>query len=113
MHIQLNIFSTFSAILNSVSGILYTDFVRNITSYRHTERKASMIMRSIIVLIGAASIGLGFVVEKSTSLFQVMFTLLSLTNSAVCGVFALALFYPRASQKASLKQRGVRDYIFK
>lgn len=56
-------------------------------------------MRTIIVLIGAACIALGLAVEKSTSLFQVVFTLMSLTNSALCGVFGLALFYPRASHK--------------
>lgn len=93
--------STISAILNAVSGILYTDYICHLIE--PTERRANMIMKATIVLIGALCIALGFVVEKSTSLFEVVLTLSSLTNGAVFGVFSLALFYPWSSQKVCIK----------
>lgn len=95
--------STISAILNSVSGILYTDYICHLGWFEPTERRANAIMKAVIVLIGALCIALGFVVEKSTSLFQVMFTVSSLTNGAVFGVFTLALFYPWSSQKVCVR----------
>lgn len=98
IHIPLS--STVSAYLNCVSGLLYKDYIcRYVPDFQHTERKANLIMKLIICLLGVYCIGMGVLVERSTSLFQVQITMSSLINGAVVGVFTLALFYPWASQK--------------
>lgn len=93
--------STVSAYLNSISGLLYKDYICSMRHYKHTEQKANLIMRLLICLIGAYCVIMGILVAKSSSLFQVNATISSLSTGAVTGIFTLGLFYPWASQKVS------------
>lgn len=94
--------STVSAYLNCVSGLIYKDYVCRIKTFRHTERRANVIMKLIIVVLGVYCIAMGFLVEQSNSLFEVQVTVTSLSTGAVVGIFTLALFYPWASQAVCL-----------
>lgn len=94
--------STVSAYLNCVSGLIYKDYVCRIKAFRHTERRANVIMKLIIVVLGVYCIAMGFLVEHSNSLFEVQVTVTSLSTGAVVGIFTLALFYPWASQAVCL-----------
>lgn len=94
--------STVSAYLNCISGLLYKDYVCSIKAYRHTEYRANVIMKLIIVALGVYSVAMGFMVEGSGSLFQVQSTIIGLTIGGVVGIFTLALFYPWASHTATM-----------
>lgn len=91
--------STVSAYLNSVAGIIYKDYICKIRGFKHTESRANVIMKSIVVAVGVYSVLLGFVLEKSSSLFQAIYTVIGLTTGIVFGVFTLGLFYPKANSK--------------
>lgn len=94
-------YSTISANLNSLSGIVYKDYIATNRNFKHTEKKANLIMKGIIVLVGIYCVLMGLVVEHVKSIFQVLNTVFGLTQGAVFGVFALGMLYPRANGKAA------------
>lgn len=66
-------FSTISANLNSLSGIIYFDYIKS--RIEHTEAKANSIMKAIVVVTGVYCILAGFIVERSQSLLQFSVTI--------------------------------------
>lgn len=91
--------STVSAVLNSIAGVVYNDFVRKIRGYNHTEIRAQMIMKTIIVIVGIHSVLCGFMVEKSKSVFELAFYGTSVTFGVICGIFTMGMFNTRANSK--------------
>lgn len=59
-------------------------------------------MKGIIILVGIYCILMGLVVAKFSSIFQVMNTVMGLTQGAIFGVFSLGMLYPRANYKSAL-----------
>lgn len=104
--------STLSAYLNALAGIIYKDYICRIKGFQHTEAKASFFMKSIVVIVGAYCVLGGVVLERTTSIFQLMYTLAGLTQGAICGVFLLGMFYPRANHKVSCLNRVLKIYCF-
>lgn len=91
--------STVSAQLNSVAGVLYNNYIRKIRGYTHTEKKGQIIMKFLIFLIGVYSVLGGFLMEKAGSLFQTLFTIVSISAGANAGIFTLGMFFPRATSQ--------------
>lgn len=94
--------STVSANLNSMAGVIYNDYIRNIRGYIHSESHAQYIMKTIILIIGIYSVLGGFMLEKAGSILQVIFTVLATSSGAIVGIFTLAMLYPRANNEVIL-----------
>lgn len=90
--------STVSANLNSLAGIIYLDFIKPLKFYRHTERRANLIMKTIIVLFGIECAIGAFAVEKFSSIFQLMNTVAGTCSGSFFGVFTLGMLYPWANK---------------
>lgn len=93
--------STVSANLNSFAGVIYLDFIKPLKSYRHTERRANFIMKTIIVLLGIECAMGALVVEKFESIFQMMNTVAGTSTGAIIGVFTVGMLYPWANKHVS------------
>ncbi|XP_055375052.1 sodium-coupled monocarboxylate transporter 2-like isoform X2 [Condylostylus longicornis] len=91
--------STMSANLNSLSGVLYFDYIRPYIN--HTEKKANFIMKTLVILTGIYCILGGFLVEKFKSILQMVITIVGITQGAVLGTFMFGMLYPRAHSKAA------------
>ncbi|KAG4075104.1 hypothetical protein HA402_013499 [Bradysia odoriphaga] len=94
--------STISATLNSMAGIIYSDYVQPLRLFKHSDSTANLTMKFTIVLLGIFCVLAGFLVEQVASIFQVINTIVGMTCGAVFGVFCLGMLYPRANSKAAL-----------
>lgn len=91
--------STMSASMNSLAGILYFDYIK--PRIKHTEKRANLIMKTIVLSTGIYCILAGTVVEKFTSILQIVYSIGGVTFGAVFGVFLLGMLVPRAHGKAA------------
>lgn len=91
--------STISATLNSLAGIIYSDYIQPLRLFKHSDSTANRSMKLITLAIGIFAVLSGFVVERVASLFQVINTIAGMTYGAVFGVFVLGMLYPRANSK--------------
>lgn len=93
--------STVSANLNALAGLIYLDVIKPLKSYHHTERKANLIMKTIIVILGIECALGALVVEKFSSIFQLMNTVAGTSLGASFAVFTLGMLNPWANKHVS------------
>ncbi|XP_059619567.1 sodium-coupled monocarboxylate transporter 2 [Phlebotomus argentipes] len=93
--------STMSANFNSLSGVIYQDYVKNLPGFRHSEQRASFWMKAIVVLSGVFCVSAGFVVAKFSSILEMMMTIPTVSSGATLGVFCLGMLYPWANEKGA------------
>lgn len=84
-----------------MAGIIYSDYIRPLNLFKHSDAAANLTMKLTIVTIGIFCVLSGFVVEQVESIFQVVNTIVGMTCGAVFGVFCLGMLYPRANHKVS------------
>lgn len=93
--------STVSANLNTLAGIIYLDFIKPLRSYRHTERRANLLMKTIIILLGIECAMGAVIIEKFSSIFQLANTVAGTCTGAIFGVFTAGMLYPWANNHVS------------
>lgn len=86
--------STLSASINSLSGIVYFDYIK--PHIHHTEHKANVIMKLFVFCSGIYCIFGGIIVEKFGSILQMVFSISGISFGSVTGVFLLGMLVPRA-----------------
>ncbi|XP_071449636.1 sodium-coupled monocarboxylate transporter 2-like [Hetaerina americana] len=94
--------SSMSTGLNSMSGVIYEDFVRPMSGWKHTESRASVVLRITVVTIGGICVALVFLVEKLGTLIQASKSMGAITAGPLLGIFSLGLFFPWANSKGAL-----------
>ena len=57
--------------LNSMTGVIFEDFIRPLYKKPISEGRASFIMKVTVFIIGIICVGLVFLVEKMNTLLQV------------------------------------------
>ena len=115
-------FSTMSASLNSLAGLIYENYIHPMKCFKHTEVKANLTMKSLVVLTGIYCILMGFVVENFDYILQVWYgyvrsnsftinslvlqmvmTFAGISQGAVFGVFTVGMLWPRANKHVNIK----------
>uniref|UniRef100_A0A1B0BS69 Sodium-coupled monocarboxylate transporter 2 n=1 Tax=Glossina palpalis gambiensis TaxID=67801 RepID=A0A1B0BS69_9MUSC len=91
--------STLSASLNSLAGIVYFDYIK--PRIKHTESRANFIMKSIVLFTGLYCIAAGVIVEKFSSIIQMLYSITGVTFGAVFGVFLLGMLVPQSHGRAA------------
>ncbi|KAM8706330.1 hypothetical protein ACLKA7_010584 [Drosophila subpalustris] len=91
--------STLSASINSLSGIVYFDYIK--PHIHHTEHKANVIMKVFVFCSGIYCIFGGIVVEKFGSILQMVYSIGGISFGSVTGVFLLGMLVPRAHGRAA------------
>ncbi|KAF2892441.1 hypothetical protein ILUMI_13726, partial [Ignelater luminosus] len=94
--------STLSTYLNSLSGIVYNDFIKSFLPSKIAEDKASTFMKIITAVIGLMSVGMIFVVEKLGTLIELIGTLTGATVGPILGAFTMGMLFPFANTKGTL-----------
>ncbi|KAH8408354.1 hypothetical protein KR215_003465 [Drosophila sulfurigaster] len=92
--------STLSASINSLSGIVYFDYIK--PHIHHTEHKANVIMKLFVLIAGIYCIFGGMVVEQFSSILQIVYSIGGISFGSVAGVFLLGMLVPRAHGRAAL-----------
>ncbi|KAH8381431.1 hypothetical protein KR093_004776, partial [Drosophila rubida] len=92
--------STISASINSLSGIVYFDYIK--PHIHHTEHKANVIMKLFVFFAGIYCIFGGIIVERFGSILQMVYSIGGISFGSVAGVFTLGMLVPRAHGRAGL-----------
>lgn len=91
--------STLSASINSLSGIVYFDYIK--PHIHHTEHRANLIMKLFVFFSGIHCIFGGIAVEKFSSILQIVYSIGGVSFGSVTGVFLLGMLVPRAHGRVS------------
>lgn len=91
--------STMSAGMNSLAGVVYFDYVK--PHIRHTEGRANFIMKTFVFIMGVYCILAGTVVEKFSSILQMVYSIGGVTFGSVFGVFMFGMLVPKAHGRAA------------
>lgn len=95
--------ATMSASLNTISGTIYEDFIASwLPDGPNKEARAATIMKIIVVVVGAVSVGLVFAVERLGTVFQMAISIRSVTDGPLLGLFLLGMLIPCSNAKGAL-----------
>jgi solute carrier family 5 (sodium-coupled monocarboxylate transporter), member 8/12 len=90
--------SSMSTTLNTVSGTIFEDFIR--PNYpRMSEKKASNLMKVIVVVLGLTMLSMVFVVDKMGQVFRLNFVIAGLFIGSLLGTFTIGMFSRSANTK--------------
>lgn len=90
--------SSMSTSLNTISGTIYEDFIRN-SFPNASEKRASDVMKILVMILGAVTISLVFVVEKMGQIFRLNFVIAGLFVGTQLGMFTIGMFSRTANTK--------------
>lgn len=93
--------SSISSILNTKAGIIYEDFIR-CRMPDASEKRASDIMKLLVVVLGIIMLSLVFVVEHLGSIFRLNYAINGLTIGAFFGIFSVGMMSRTANTKGVL-----------
>ncbi|XP_011497194.1 PREDICTED: sodium-coupled monocarboxylate transporter 2-like [Ceratosolen solmsi marchali] len=95
--------STMSACLNTLSGMIYDDFIDMwLPISTNRESRAANIMKVTVVIVGAIAIGLVFVMEKLGTIYEMILTIGSILDAPILTLFTLGMLIPWSGKKGAL-----------
>lgn len=90
--------SSMSSSLNTIAGTIYEDFIRN--RYPNaTEKRASDVMKLLVVILGTTTLSLVFVVERMGQVFRLNFVIAGLFAGTQLGIFSIGMMSRTANTK--------------
>jgi solute carrier family 5 (sodium-coupled monocarboxylate transporter), member 8/12 len=90
--------SSMSSSLNTIAGTIYEDFIR-FHFPNSSEKRASNVMKILVVCIGAIMLSLVFVVEKMGQVFRLNFVISGLFVGTQLGMFSIGMMSRKANTK--------------
>lgn len=103
--------STLSSCWNTLSGTIYEDFVRGLMPTA-SEKRASTVMKWIVVLLGVITIGMTFVAEKMGTVLQLTITIQGLTGGTMLGLFTFGMLFRKGNTKVSGEYQSRVGFCF-
>ncbi|XP_063917033.1 sodium-coupled monocarboxylate transporter 2-like [Zophobas morio] len=94
--------SSMSSNLNALSGVLYKDVVCEFLKKTPSEKKATNILKLMVLVIGVLCSCLVFAMEGMGEVFSVSLTIWGITQGPVLGVFTLGVLFPKANHQGAL-----------
>lgn len=94
--------SSLSVVLNSTAGVLLEDILKGCFKRQPSERVAAIFVKSCILLLGAASMGFLFIVEKLGGVLGVATSLTAIAAGTTFGIFTLGMLNPYATSTGAI-----------
>lgn len=94
--------STMSTCLNSMTGVLFEDFIRPRFKTPISEARASFYMKVIVVIIGSITIVLASLVDKLGGIIQTSASLSGITAGTLLGIFLCGTLLPWINEKGAM-----------
>ncbi|XP_055700516.1 sodium-coupled monocarboxylate transporter 2-like [Phlebotomus papatasi] len=92
--------STTSTLLNTISGTIYTDFLA--TKFKNASQKSVRnLLKLLVAVVGAAGIGLMFVIEKMGTIFSITHQCFTLSTVGVFGLFINGILFRTTNSKGA------------
>ncbi|KAK4879879.1 hypothetical protein RN001_008025 [Aquatica leii] len=86
--------SSLSVVLNSTAAVVLEDFVKGCLRIRLTEKTATFLVKIVILVLGAISMGFLFVVERMGGILAGATSLSAISAGTTFGVFTLGMLIP-------------------
>ncbi|XP_046396600.1 sodium-coupled monocarboxylate transporter 1-like [Ischnura elegans] len=93
--------STMSTGLNSMSGVIFEDFINPFLKVKVSDERASFIMKIICALFGVFCVCMVFIVEHLGAIVQLNWSLIGITSGPMLAIFALGMFFPWVNSKGA------------
>ncbi|BET02958.1 Sodium:solute symporter family [Nesidiocoris tenuis] len=94
--------SSMSASLNTLAGTFYEDFLEPAFEVKPTEKKASFMMKVLVVLFGIICVCMVSVIERLGAILEISASFGGMTAGTTLGLFLLGLLFPWANNKGAL-----------
>ncbi|XP_022209719.2 sodium-coupled monocarboxylate transporter 1 isoform X1 [Drosophila obscura] len=86
--------SSLSTALNSLSGVILTDFIEPFRKKPLTERQTAFVLRGVVVVFGLLSMASVPIVEKLGLVMQLSSTVAAITCGPLLGAFSVGMLLP-------------------
>ncbi|KAK4876633.1 hypothetical protein RN001_009139 [Aquatica leii] len=93
--------STLSANLNTLSAVIYKDFLSPFMSKTITQKRISNILKLIVLIGGVISTLLVLVLENLEGIFSVYTIFMAVLAGPLLGIFTLGMLIPKANSKGA------------
>uniref|UniRef100_A0A8W7PF47 Sodium/solute symporter n=1 Tax=Anopheles coluzzii TaxID=1518534 RepID=A0A8W7PF47_ANOCL len=90
--------STMSSVLNTLAGTIYEDFIHH-RMPNASEKKASNIMKMLVVVLGFLVLGLVFVAERMGQVMHIAISSSGVTSGTMLGMFTAGMISRRMNTK--------------
>ncbi|XP_065163500.1 sodium-coupled monocarboxylate transporter 1 isoform X2 [Atheta coriaria] len=94
--------SSLSVILNSTSMVFLEDFIKGCLRMSLPERTESIIVKVVVLFLGAVAVGFLFVVEHMGGVLSMAASLSGIAAGTTFGVFTLGMVFPFATNAGAL-----------
>lgn len=94
--------SSLSVVLNSTAAVLLEDILKGCFNCKPTEKQAAIFVKSSILVLGVASMGFLFVVEKLGGILGVATSLTAIAAGTTFGIFSLGMLNPWANSMGAV-----------
>lgn len=86
--------SSMSTALNAMSAVVLEDFYKPFVKKPLSERGTMILIKSVVVILGIACIGLVFIVEHLGNILQVAISFTTIGEGPLFGIFIMGLLIP-------------------
>ncbi|KAF5286280.1 hypothetical protein FQR65_LT12720 [Abscondita terminalis] len=93
--------STLSATLNTLSAVIYEDFISPFLPKTTSQKRISNILKLVVIICGTISTLLVLVFEKVPGIFSVYSAFMSVSLGPTLGIFSLGMLIPKANSKVA------------
>ncbi|XP_046363310.2 sodium-coupled monocarboxylate transporter 2-like isoform X2 [Haliotis rufescens] len=89
--------STLSSGLNAVAAVMLEDYIRPYCCITITDFRATVLSKCLVILFGALSLALAYVVSSLGNILQIGYAVTSILDGPLFGLFVLGMFCPCAN----------------
>lgn len=90
-----------------MAGVFYKDFLIKFFKEYISDRKATNILKLIVILIGCTSVDLVFLMEHLGEVKPLLISMTAMFAGPSMGMFTLGVFFPKANAKVKYKLTNV------
>lgn len=91
-----------SAHLNTLSGVLYEDFLSKLLPQKSSDELANRVIKITVVVAGAICVAMVFLIEKMGGIIQLTGCLSGMTAGPLLALFTLGMLFPQVTTKVNL-----------
>lgn len=85
--------------MNALAGTIYEDFITPFVKKDISEKTVSNILKLIVLISGAISTAMVFVIERLGGLLPLAFSFSGATHGPIAGLFSFGMLAPSANTK--------------
>ncbi|KAF7634694.1 hypothetical protein Mgra_00005842 [Meloidogyne graminicola] len=104
--------STASSGINSLTAVLWEDFIKDTTfGKKITTNKTAILIKTISVFFGLLATFMAFACSNLGGIFQIILTTLGAISGPLVGLFFLGIFFPKANKIGAFFGLGIGIFV--